>query len=431
MPYFRALRSRNYRLFFFGQAVSLIGTWMTTIATSWLVYRLSGSVVLLGIVGFSGQIPAFLLAPFAGVLVDRWNRRRVLIVTHALATLQSLALAALALAGRITVFQIIALSILQGIINAFDIPARQVFLAEIVERPHDLSNAIALNSSVFNGARLIGPSLAGVLIAGAGEGSCFLIDGVSYLAVIAALCAMRLTPAHQLSERRPVLQQLRDGMAYAYSCAPIRAILALTALVSLVGIPYGVLMPVFVQEILGGGPHTFGFLMAASGLGALMGALYLASRTSVLGLSGIVPLAAGLFGCGLVAFSLSRILWVSLLLMLAVGFGMLVQLAAGNTIIQTIVEEDKRGRVMSLLAMSFMGMAPFGSLLAGGLASRIGAPLTLRLGGVACLAGAFLFARQLPRLREFVRPIYARKGIRQAVATRIQAAINLVAPPES
>ncbi len=407
----RALRHRNYRLYFFGQGLSLVGTWMTRIATSWLVYRLSGSAILLGLVGFASQIPTFLLTPFAGVLVDRWNRHRLLVLTQVFAMVQSLALAALALSGVITVGQVVALSIVQGLINAFDIPARQAFLVEMVEDPKDLGNAIALNSSIFNGARLVGPSVAGVLIAWTGEGICFLVDGLSYLAVIAALLAMRLAPARRMPAGRPLLRELRDGLAYAYRSAPIRAILTLLALVSLVGLPYAVLMPVFARDILHGGPHTFGFLMGASGIGALAGAIYLASRRSVLGLGRVIVLATVGFGCGLVAFAYSRWLWLSLLLMLVVGCGMLVQMAASNTILQTIVDEDKRGRVMSFYAMAFMGMAPFGSLLAGGLPSRRGAPQTLLLCGVGCLAGAGLFARQLPQLRELVHPIYVRKGI--------------------
>ena len=426
----RALRSRNYRLFFFGQGLSLIGTWMTLVATSWLVYRLTQSTVLLGVVGFAGQIPAFLLTPLAGVLADRWDRRRVLVVTQILAMLQSFVLAALALTHVITVGHIIALSVFQGIVNAFDIPARQVFLVEIVERPDDLGNAIALNSSIFNGARLIGPSIAGVVIAGMGEGACFLVDGVSYLAVIAALCAMRLPPARRFAAPRPIVRELRDGMAYAYRLAPIRAILTLTAVVSLMGMPYAVLMPVFAREILHGGAHTYGFLVGASGLGALAGAIYLASRKTVLGLGRVITLATALFGGSVIAFAWSRVLWLSLVFMFSIGFGMLTSLAGSNTIMQTIVDEDKRGRVMSFFAMAFMGMMPFGSLLAGGLASRVGAPNTLVLGGGTCVIGALLFARELPRLREIMRPIYVRKGILPEVAVGLQAAVNLTAPPE-
>ena len=427
---FRALRSRNYRLYFFGQGLSLVGTWMTYVATGWLVYRITNSAVLLGVVGFAGQIPAFLLAPFGGVLVDRWNKHRVLVATQVLAMLQSLALAILTLTGRITVHEIIALCVLQGVINGFDLPARQAFVAEMLEGPEDLGNAIALNSSIFNGARLIGPSIAGLLIAGTGEGICFLVDGLSYLAVIWAFAMMRLPKTHAPPKPRPLLRELREGLAYAYRFVPIRAILALTAFISLVGIPYTVLMPVFAREILHGGAHTLGFLMGASGLGALIGALYLAARKTVIGLGRLITFATVLFGAGLIAFGFSRWWWLSLGLMLLVGFGMLVQMAASNTIIQTIVDENKRGRVMSFYAMAFMGMAPFGSLLAGHLASRIGAPRTLLIGGVGCLLGALVFARQLPRLRRIIRPIYAQKGILPQVATGIQAATNLLVPPE-
>ena len=427
---FRALRFRNYRLFFFGQLVSLIGTWMTTVATAWLVYRLSGSAALLGLVAFSSQIPAFLIAPVAGVLVDRWNRRRVLIVTQALAMLQSFALAALAISGAITVPHILVLCILQGLINAFDIPARQAFVMDVVDDPSDLANAIALNSTVFNGARLIGPAIAGVLVAWVGEGSCFVIDGVSYLAVIVALAAMRLAARPQPVHSRSVARDLRDGLKYISQFPPIRALLQLVALVSLLGIPYGVLMPVFAREILHGGPGTLGLLMASSGLGATVGALYLASRRTVLGLGRVIVFMTALFGVSLVAFACSRNLWLSVALMAVGGFGMLVQMAASNTIIQTIVDEDKRGRVMSFYAMAFMGMAPFGSLLAGSLASRIGAPRTLMIGGVGCLGAAALFAAQLPELREFIRPIYIKKGILPQVATGLEAATQLLRPPE-
>lgn len=423
----RALRNRNYRLFFGGQAISFTGTWMTHLAMSWLVYRLTGSVLLLGVVGFVGQIPTCVLVPVGGVLADRWNRRRILVITQVLSMLQSFALAVLALTGVIAVWQIMLLSVFQGVVNALDIPARQVFVVEMIEDPDDLGNAIALNSSIFNGARLVGPSLAGMLIAGVGEGWCFLVDGISYLPVIAALLAMTLSLRCPLTKHPPIRQQLQEGLTYAFQSTPIKAILMLVALVSLMGLPYGVLMPVFAREILHGGPHTYGFLMGASGLGALAGGLYLASRKSVLGLGRVIMLATGCFGLGLVAFGYSRILWVSLALMLLVGFGMLVQLAAGNTVLQTIVEDDKRGRVMSLYAMAFMGMAPFGSLLAGAFASRVGAPQTLLVGGLACVGGAVAFARALPRLRETIRPIYVKKGIMAEVAVGLRTAAQLSA----
>lgn len=428
----RALSHRNYRLFFSGQSISLIGTWMTRIATSWLVYRLTNSALLLGIVGFAGQIPAFVLAPFAGVLVDRWNRHRLLVATQVLALLQSLALALLALTGLINIWHIVILSVLQGLINAFDMPARQAFVVEMVEKREDLANAIALNSSMVNAARLLGPSIGGVIIAAVGEGWCFMLDAVSYLAVIASLLAMKITP--RMTRRTNdvnVLQQLREGWTYAFRFAPIRNILLLLALVSLVGMPYTVLMPVFANEVLHGGPNTLGLLMAASGVGALTGAMFLAARKSVLGLGKYIPLMAGTFGAGLMAFSFSRMLWLSLLLMVVTGLGFMVQMAASNTVLQTIVEEDKRGRVMSFYTMAFMGTAPFGSLLAGSVAAKIGAPQTLFFGGLGCILGALWFARSLPALRRDVQPIYVRIGILPEVAEAIQQTSELGVPPEA
>jgi MFS family permease len=412
----RALRHRNYRLFFAGQTVSLVGSWMTRIATSWLVYRLTGSALLLGLVGFAGQIPSFLLAPLAGVLIDRWDRHRLLVVTQVLAMFQSAALAGLALAGVINIWHVLGLSLFQGLINAFDMPARQAFVVEMVERREDLPNAIALNSSMVNAARLLGPSIGGVIIAAVGEGWCFALDAVSYLAVIASLLLMRLA-----ARRRPapkgakVLPELRAGWSYVAGSVPIRSILLLLALVSLVGMPYTVLMPIFASTVLHGGPHTLGFLMAATGVGALLGAVFLASRRSVLGLGRVVPLMSGLFGAGLIGFSLSRSLWLSLALLLVTGIGFMVQMAASNTLLQTLVEDDKRGRVMSFYTMAIMGVTPFGSLLAGALAHRIGAPQTLLFGGVGCIAAALWFASLLPDLRQRVRPIYIEKGILPAV----------------
>jgi MFS family permease len=413
----RALAHRNYRLFFFGQGISLVGTWITRVATSWLVYRLTGSAAVLGIVGFAGQIPTFLLAPFAGVWVDRWSRHRVLVVTQTLSMLQSFALAWLALSGAINVTSILLLSGLQGIINAFDTPARQAFVVDMVENRADLSNAIALNSSMVNGARLIGPSIAGVLIAVASEGWCFLLDGISYVAVIASLLIMRLPAAAPRGREKRVLAELRDGFRYAFGFAPIRSLLLLLTLISLMGMPYTVLMPLMADRVLHGGPHTLGFLMGATGIGALAGAVYLASRRSVLGLGRVISASAMLFGSGLIAFSLSRILALSLVLMVVTGTGFMVQLASSNTIIQTIVREEMRGRVMAFYTMAFMGAAPFGSLMAGGLAARIGAPHTILLGGCACILGGVVFSRQLPRLRELVVPIYVERGILPEIAT--------------
>jgi len=421
----RALTHRNYRLFFAGQGTSLVGTWITRVATSWLVYRLTGSAAVLGTVGFAGQIPTFLLAPLAGVWVDRWSRYRVLVVTQVLSMIQSFALAALALAGTISVVHVLLLSAFQGVINAFDTPARQAFVVDMVEDRADLPNAIALNSSMVNGARLIGPSVAGLLIAAAGEGWCFLIDGVSYVAVIASLLMMRMGPVPPRAGRARVGSELREGFGYAFGFPPIRSILLLLTLVSLMGMPYTVLMPLIADRVLHGGPHTLGFLMGATGIGALAGAVYLASRRTVLGLGRVIPAASVLFGSGLIAFSLSRTLVVSLLLMVVTGVGFMVQLAASNTVIQTIVREDMRGRVMAFYTMAFMGTAPFGSLMAGGLAARLGAPRTILLGGCACIVGGALFARQLPRLRALVRPIYVERGILPEIVAGLSQAAAL------
>ena len=420
----RSLRHRNFRLYFGGQSISLIGTWMTRLATSWLVYRLTGSAFLLGVVGFAGQIPTFIFAPFAGVWIDRLDRRKVLLVTQILAMMQSLALAVLTLARQINIQEIVWLSAFQGLINAFDMPARQAFLVQMVEDKQDLGNAIALNSSMVNLARLVGPSLAGAVIAVSGEGSCFLIDGISYIAVIASLIAMRLQSGIVKPSVDSMLAQLKEGWAYVSGFAPVRTILLLFAMVSLMGWPFTVLMPIFAGNILHGGPHTLGFLMGAVGIGALVSAISLALRKSVLGLGRMIPIATASLGVGLILFGASRILWLSLLLMLVCGFGMMQQMAASNTIIQTIVEDSKRGRVMSFYAMAFVGMAPFGSLLAGGLAHAIGAPRTVMLSGVCCVAGAAWFATQMPTIRRLIRPIYIDLGILPAVDAAMQEGIG-------
>lgn len=407
---FRALSHRNYRLFFGGQSISLIGTWMQLIAVSWLVFRLTDSAFLLGVVGFSSRIPTFVVAPFAGTVVDRWNRHRLLIATQVLSMLQALLLAVLILTGTITVWQIIVLSLLLGLINAFDIPVRQSFVVEMIEKREDLGNAIALNSSMVNGARLVGPSIAGVLIAGVGEGMCFLINALSFVPVILSLLAMSVRPGGKKTQRPSIFEELKEGFAYAFGFVPIRSVLLLLALVSLMGMPYTILMPIFAGKILHGGPQTLGFLMGAAGVGALGGAIFLASRKTVLGLEKMIMIASTLFGAGLIVFSFSRLLWLSFILMIVTGFGMMVQLTSSNIVLQTIVDEEKRGRVMSFYTMAFMGMAPFGSLLGGGLASRIGAPYTVALGGMACILGAMTFAKSLPRLRKLIRPIYVEKG---------------------
>jgi MFS family permease len=384
---------------------------MTRLATSWLVYRLTGSAVLLGVVGFCSQIPMFFLGPIAGVWVDRTERRRTLVLTQAASMLQSLALAALTLGGVIRMWHVITLALAQGVINAIDMPARQSFVIQMVERREDLANAIALNSSMVNATRLIGPAVAGVVIAAVGEGWCFLLDGVSYIAVIASLVAMQVRPAERRDRSRGAIDELSEGWQYVRESRPIHSLLLLLALVSLVGMPYTVLMPIFAQRILHGGPNTLGFLMGASGVGALAAAMLLAARKTVRGLGIRIATAAGVFGAALIGFGYSRSLWLSLAILPFAGFGMMQGMAGTNTILQTIVEDDKRGRVMAYYSMAFQGIAPFGSLLAGWMTDRVGAPMTLALGGGMCMAGAAWFRMRLPSLREIVRPIYVRLGI--------------------
>ncbi|HEY5215169.1 MAG TPA: MFS transporter [Acidobacteriaceae bacterium] len=407
----KALRHRNFKLFVSGQSISLIGTWMTRLATSWLVWRLTHSALLLGVVGFAGQILTFALAPFAGVLIERMDRRKLLVWTQSLAGVQSLALAWLTLTKVITIEEIIGLSALQGLINAFDMPGRQSFLVQMVEDRGDLGNAIALNSSMVNAARLVGPALAGIVIAAVGEGWCFAIDGVSYGAVILSLLMMRVKPLGIQRAAVSMLEQLKEGWTYVSTFRPIRSILLLFALVSLMGWPYAVLLPIFAAQVLHGGAHTLGFLTGASGVGALVSALSLAVRKTVLGLTRMIQMAAAVFGVGLILFGLSHVLWLSMLLMLVIGFGMMQGLAASNTVIQTLVPEDKRSRVMSYYTMAFVGMAPFGSLLAGGLAHLLGAPHTVMITGTCCVLGALWFTVELPAVRKVMRPIYVEMGI--------------------
>ncbi len=408
---FRALYHRNYCLFFGGQGISLIGTWMQQVAMSWLVYRLTDSPFLLGVAGFFGLIPTFLLSPFSGLLSDRMNRHRILIITQTLSMIQAFVLAILDFTRTIDVWHLLLLILFLGFVNAFDVPARQAFVIDMVEKKEDLSNAIALNSFLFNGARLVGPSIGGMVISMLGEGMCFFLNGLSFLAVLVALLAMKIKFKRRERERTRVLESLKEGFTYAFGFVPIRYILLFLGLVSLMGMPYTVLMPIFAKDILHGGPHTFGFLTGASGMGAITGAFFLASRRSVLGLGRIIVIASALFGAALISFSLSRILWLSLFFLLLVGFGMMVHMASSNTVLQTIVDDDKRGRVMSFFAMAFLGMTPFGSLLTGSLASKIGVTNTLAISGCSCILGSFLFARKLKIIREVAHPIYLRKGI--------------------
>jgi MFS family permease len=428
----RALRSRNYRLFIAGQGVSLVGTWMQQVAMSWLVYRLTGSAMLLGVVGFASQIPTIFISPFAGVLADRWDRRRLLLVTQSLALLQAAFLALVVLTGIVQVWQIVLLSLVLGLVNAFDIPVRQSFVVEMVDQREDLGNAIALNSSMVNGARLIGPAIAGLLVASMGEGICFVLNAISYLAVIVALAAMRIPPAAPRQHaRRHILHELQEGFLYAYRFGPIRSILLLLALVSLMGMPYSVLVPVFAKDILHGDAHTFGFLMTAAGSGALAGTLYLASRQSVRGLGKVIVRATVLFAMGIAAFALSENFLLSLAALALAGFGAMTLVASCNTVLQTILDEDKRGRVMSFFTMSFIGVAPFGSLGSGTMAGFIGPRNTLLLGCAGCLAGAAIFARHLPQIREKVRPIYLRMGIIPEVANGLETAAEQPPLPEN
>lgn len=402
---FHALRYRNFRLFFAGQSVSLVGTWMQHIAMGWLVYRLTGSAFLLGVVGFSSQIPAFILSPVAGVMADRWNRHRTLIVTQTLSMAQAFLLAVLTMTGSVAIWQIVLLGVFLGCINSLDIPARQSFIVDMVEKKENLANAIALNSFMFNAARLIGPSVAGILVAVVGEGPCFLINGISFLAVIASLLAMKVNgPARREKNNSRVIEGLKEGVVYAIRSVPIRMILLLLGVIGLMGASYAVLMPVYAREVLAGGPGTFGFLMAAAGIGALAATIYLASRRSAFGLGRMIPVYSSIFAVSLIAFSISRAFWLSAALLTVVGFGMMAHTAAGNIILQTVVDDDKRGRVMSFYTMAFMGMAPLGSLLAGSLASRIGAANTLIAGGACCLAASAVFAAKLPVLTKALHP---------------------------
>lgn len=409
--YVRALRHRNYRLFFAGQTASLVGTWITRVATSWLVYRLTGSELLLGVVAFASQIPMLALAPFGGVLGDRWDRRRILVITQVLSALQSLALAALAFSGRITVTHIILLQVIQGVINAFDTPARQAFVVEMVESSDDLPNAIALNSSMFNASRIIGPGIAGILIAAVGEAWCFLLDGISYIAVIFSLLAMRFVVRERPHRETHMIDELHAGLRYVTRFAPVAALLLQVTLISVLGMPYTVLMPVIAAKVLHGGPHTLGILMTAAGVGALLATIYLASRHTVIGLGKVIVVATIMLSAGLIAFSFSQTLFFSCAVLPFVGAGMMLQAAGANTILQTIVDEKLRGRVMAFYAMAVLGTQPVGSLLAGALAERIGAQHTIFIGAIGCLLSGAWFGLRRKRLAELVRPIYIERGI--------------------
>jgi MFS family permease len=399
VPHFtRAFRHRNYQLFFGGQLISLTGTWMQSVAESWLVYRLTGSSALLGVTSFAALVPVFLFATVGGTVADRFNRHRIIIVTQTLSMILPLVLAALTLSGRVQVWQVFVLAGCLGVVNAFDIPARQAFVVDLVGRD-DLPNAIALNSTMVNGARVVGPAVAGLLVAAVGEGWCFLINGLSYIAVITGLLLMKLPPRPPKQSRASAFQETIEGFRFVARTAPVRALLLLLGIVSFAGMPYSVLMPVFAESILHSGPKGMGVLMAASGAGSLGGAIALLSRRGVRGLGSWVALSAAAFGVALMCFSLSRTFWLSALLLVPVGASLMVELAASNTLIQAMVPNALRGRVMAVYSMMFMGMAPFGALVAGWLAESAGAPATVAMGGIICIVAAAIFSMRLPVLR--------------------------------
>jgi MFS family permease len=406
----RALRHRNFQLFFSGQFISLIGTWMDSIAEAWLVYRLTGSSLKLGAIGFASQIPVFLMAPLGGIVADRYNRRRIVIATQAASMVLALTLATLTLTHTVRLWHIFVLAASLGVVNAFDIPARQAFLADMVGR-EDLMNAIALNSSMFNGARIVGPAVAGVLVASIGEGWCFFANGVSYIAVITGLLMMRVQAPGRLAGSGSPLEHIIEGFRFVKRTAPIRSLLLLLGVASLVAMPYTVLMPIFADRILHGGARGLGILMGATGVGALLGALTLASKSGVSGLGRWVAVSATGFGFFLILFAYSRYFWLSAAILLPVGFCMMLQMSSSNTLIQAMVPDHLRGRVMSVYSMMFMGMAPFGALMGGAVADRVGAPLAVAVGAVASIAAATVFGLRLPNLRVEARQLILAQGI--------------------
>ncbi|HMN50091.1 MAG TPA: MFS transporter [Ignavibacteriaceae bacterium] len=420
---FRSLKYKNFRLFVEGQSLSLIGTWLQMVALTWLVYKMTNSAMILGIVGFSGQIPVFLIGPFAGVLADRWNRHKMLFVTQSLALVQALVLTILVFLNIIQIWHIISLSIFLGIINAIDMPIRQSFVFDMIEdHKEDVGNAIALNSSMVNLARLGGPTIAGLIIATLGEGWCFLLNSVSFIAVIISLIRMDIKPKIVSKKEFKILNELKEGFNYSFKFEPIRTLIFLLAIVSLVSSSLTLLAPIFAKEYLQGGASTYGFLIGAYGAGALLGAIYLLNKKNILGLGKIIVFAVVSFGLGIILFSFSRIVYISVSIMLFAGTGMMLHIASTNTLLQTIAEESKRGRVMSFYGMAFRGMSPFGSLIAGSLGSYIGAPATLVISGTVCLIGALTFKIKLPELRKQIKPIYENLGILPQIATGVQSA---------
>ncbi len=408
---FRALRHRNYRLFFCGQIISLIGTWMQNIAQSWLVYRLTKSPLLLGLVAFAGQVPVAAFAPLGGLWADRYSRYRTVIGTQTASMLLAFVLSALTLLGSIRVWEIMLVAALLGVVNGFDIPARQAFIVEMVI-PDDLINGIALNSAMFNGARMLGPAVAGVTVAAIGEGWCFFANGVSFIAVIIGLLMMVVKPRARAPRARSALESVREGFRFVAHTGPIRALLFLLGVVSLTGMPYAVLMPIFAEEVLHSGARGLGLLMGATGVGALVATLVVAARRGVRGLGRWITYASTGFGASLILFALSRSLPLSIAFLLPAGFCMLIQTASSNTLVQTMVPDELRGRVMSVYSMMFTGMAPLGALLAGASAHRIGAPFTVVIGGLVCIAGSFVFGSKWAALRPEVRQLILAQGMR-------------------
>jgi MFS family permease len=408
---FRSLKYKNFQLYFYGQTISLVGTWIQRIATPWLVYDMTHSVFLLGLLGFLGQLPTFLIAPFAGVYVDRWDKYKLLILTQIVAMIQALALAIFYLTGNLQIWLIIFLNIILGVVNAFDTPARQSFLVEIIEKKEDLGNAIALNSSMVNIARLIGPSIAGILIAITGEGMCFLINALSYIAVIISLLLMKFQKKETISSRKKDLfQEMKEGWQYSFNYLPIKSVLILLTIISLMGMPYTILLPDFAKIYLNGNANLFGFLMGASGAGAFIGAIYLAAKKNIAGLINITYLSSFIFGGGLIVLAISRNIYLSMILMMLTGLGMMLQIATSNTLVQTLVQNEKRGRVMSLYTMAFMGTAPFGSLMAGSIAKHIGTPNTLIISGVACIFGGLYYASKIKQIKKITSPVFQNLG---------------------
>jgi len=427
---FRALRNKNYRLFFYGQSLSLVGTWIQQVALSWLIYSVTNSPFLLGFVMFAGQLPTFLIAPFAGVFADRYDKHKIIIITQVVSMMQAILLAIFVLTNHINVSILIILNIILGIANSFDIPTRQSFVIQMVENKEDLPNAIALNSSIVNGSRLIGPAVAGILVASFGEGICFLINAISFVFVIISLLLMKIEKEEKENNgKASILKQLKEGYQYSFGFLPIKSVILLLAAVSLFGNPYMVLLPVFAKDILSGNATTLGYLNSAVGIGALSAALYLASRQSTLGLGKIIATTTFIFALSLISFSFSKSFTLSFIILLFCGFGMMMQTAGSNTILQTLSNDDMRGRVMSFYTVAFRGMAPFGSLWAGTFADNFGAPVTVLISGIVCLGAGTLFYKNLKIIRIAAKPIYQQKGILPEAAKGVQVASNLSLPP--